>query len=131
MHRPSLCMVCSDALVIGPQLLQHLLEWNRKEGTLYVIEIDDQGRTPCDIARLSSNQACYDLLLEAVAEVKGEADETDAQLRERLLRNRAMRRYRSRNPKHTGSSSKSFSKGKGRKGKKRSSKAKKRKSSES
>eukprot|EP00730_Choanoeca_flexa_P000851 TRINITY_DN10363_c0_g2_i5.p1 TRINITY_DN10363_c0_g2~~TRINITY_DN10363_c0_g2_i5.p1 ORF type:complete len:117 (+),score=8.34 TRINITY_DN10363_c0_g2_i5:812-1162(+) len=80
MHRPSLCMVCSDALVIGPQLLQHLLEWNRKEGTLYVIEIDDQGRTPCDIARLSSNQACYDLLLEAVAEVKGEADETDAQL---------------------------------------------------
>eukprot|EP00730_Choanoeca_flexa_P000849 TRINITY_DN10363_c0_g2_i1.p1 TRINITY_DN10363_c0_g2~~TRINITY_DN10363_c0_g2_i1.p1 ORF type:complete len:790 (+),score=120.59 TRINITY_DN10363_c0_g2_i1:197-2566(+) len=113
------------------ELLQHLLEWNRKEGTLYVIEIDDQGRTPCDIARLSSNQACYDLLLEAVAEVKGEADETDAQLRERLLRNRAMRRYRSRNPKHTGSSSKSFSKGKGRKGKKRSSKAKKRKSSES
>eukprot|EP00045_Choanoeca_perplexa_P012855 m.142486 g.142486 ORF g.142486 m.142486 type:complete len:789 (+) comp16159_c0_seq1:214-2580(+) len=83
--------------------LRKLLAWNRKEGSLYVIDVDAQGLMPEDVARSHGNDECAEVLAEVLANLQGDNDagESLAQLRDRLLRNRAMRRYRSKHPKQS------------------------------
>jgi len=117
------------------QTLRKLLAWNRKEGSLYLIDVDAQGLMPEEVAHACGNAECAEVLAADMAkfQASSKAGESLPQLvrgvgcaclhgwpmlppnfclllsltiawlqRDRLLRNRAMRRYRSKHPKQAG-----------------------------